>query len=109
MGARQIRFRDDGTDCTPSSDDEWRSSVSAPKTSRYVPENPLLDWLDEYDIEAGYQLDAWKTVTSPTGGNVELAIAALEEHGFVGYHFTAATRTELVPHETSLWELQSKP
>ena len=41
----------------PATDEEWDEWVSASRTRNHVLDNPLLDWLDRYGEEHGYERD----------------------------------------------------
>ena len=48
---------DAGTEIVPASQIEWRNWVSASKTRNWCRKDPLLDWLNLFGAEKGYEVD----------------------------------------------------
>ena len=48
---------DAGTEIVPASQIEWRNWVSASKTRNWCRKDPLLDWLNLFGAEKGYEQD----------------------------------------------------
>jgi len=58
MGIEALTYRKDGTPVdVPRSREDWQQWVSAGRTRNWMLDNPLLDWLDLYGKEKGYQPD----------------------------------------------------
>ena len=57
MGIEALTHRDEGTIALPESNEDWGEWVSATGTRNYVLGDPLLDWLDLYGSDFGFQHD----------------------------------------------------
>lgn len=57
MGMKALVKTDGGEEIAPSSHDDWAEWVGATTTRNYVLGDPLLDWLDSFGKEQGYQRD----------------------------------------------------
>ncbi len=57
MGIEALTMDADGRTVVPGTDDEWREWVAASRTRSYAVGDPLLDWLDLYGEERGFQRD----------------------------------------------------
>lgn len=52
-----ITHRDDKSMLIPQTHDDWREWVSATATRNFVLNDPILDWLDQYGEQNGFQPD----------------------------------------------------
>ena len=57
MGIEALTHDDDGNPVVPKTAEEWDEWVSASRTRNHVLDNPLIDWLDRWGEEHGYQPD----------------------------------------------------
>lgn len=57
MAIEALTHRDDGLPAAPVSEGDWEDWVSASRTRNHVLGDPLLDWLDRYGEERGFQRD----------------------------------------------------
>lgn len=57
VGIEAITHGANGSVILPSSDDDWRDWVSATATRNYVLNDPVLDWLNLYGEQHGFQRD----------------------------------------------------
>ena len=57
MGFEAYLRDDAGTKVVPAGPADWRGWVSASKTRNYCRKDPLLDWLNLFGAEKGYQQD----------------------------------------------------
>ena len=58
MGIEALTHDDDGNPVVPETPEEWDEWVSASRTRNHVLDNPLIDWLDRWGEEHGYQPDS---------------------------------------------------
>ncbi len=57
MGIEALTHDDDGKLVIPETDAEWDEWVSASRTRNHVLDNPLVDWLERWGEEHGYEPD----------------------------------------------------
>jgi len=57
VGIEALTHDDDGKLVVPETDEEWDEWVSASRTRNHVLDNPLVDWLDRWGKEHGYEPD----------------------------------------------------
>ena len=57
IGFEACLKNDSGTEIVPGDKAEWREWVSASKTRNWCRKDPLLDWLNLFGIEKGYEQD----------------------------------------------------
>ena len=57
VGIDALTHDDDGNRVVPETDAEWDEWVSASRTRNHVLDNPLIDWLDRWGKEHGYEPD----------------------------------------------------
>ena len=57
MGYQHLFHRDEGSRNVPGIETSWDAWVSASRTRNYCNDDPLLDWLNMYGLEAGFQPD----------------------------------------------------
>ena len=57
MGIDALTHDDDGNLVAPETAEDWDEWVSASRTRNHVLDNPLVDWLDRWGEEHGYERD----------------------------------------------------
>jgi hypothetical protein len=57
MGLQAVSHADSGTPVVPSTDEEWLDWVGSTSTRNYLLDDTLVDWLDKYGKENGFQPD----------------------------------------------------
>ena len=57
MGIEALTHDDDGNPVVPETAEEWDEWVSASRTRNHVLDNPLIDWLERWGEEHGYEPD----------------------------------------------------
>ena len=57
MGIEALTHGDDGRLVEPRSDEDWHDWVSASRTRNHILGDPLLDWLNLYGRDRGFDLD----------------------------------------------------
>jgi hypothetical protein len=56
-GVDSILHADDGTEVDPRTPADWDAWVSAGRTRSHALDDPILDWLDRFGVEHGFQRD----------------------------------------------------
>ena len=57
VGFNAYLKNDSGTEIVPGDKADWRNWVSASKTRNWCRKDPLLDWLNFFGVEKGYEVD----------------------------------------------------